>query len=137
MKKLPATKDDAQFYVMDSAVWVEYFRGSKQIHTLVIDSLRTNRIVVPAVCMFEVAFAVERGMGEEAVKIVLATMREQRVDALTADRAIAAARYRQEYRLGMADAMVYASAVALDAILLTLDRDFEGLPNVMYVKLKH
>ncbi len=38
-----------------------------------------------------------------------------------------------EHGLPMADAMVYASAQANRALLVTLDADFKGLPDVEYL----
>ena len=80
------------------------------------------------------ALAIERRIGEDQVKIVIANMREQIIDELTATRALAAAYVRKERKMAMADAIVYATTVAHDATLITHDRDFEGLPNVMYLK---
>lgn len=121
-------------YVMDSSIWVSFFQGSNAIHKLVIKPLREGRIIVPSICLYEVALAIERRIGEDQVKIVIANMREQVIDELTATRALAAAYVRKERKMAMADAIVYATTVAHDATLITHDRDFEGLPNVMYLK---
>lgn len=121
-------------YVMDSSIWVSFFQGSNAIHKLVIKPLREGRIIVPSICLYEVALAIERRIGEDQVKIVIANMREQIIDELTATRALAAAYVRKERKMAMADAIVYATTVAHDATLITHDRDFEGLPNVMYLK---
>ena len=120
--------------VMDSSIWVSFFQGSNAIHKLVIKPLREGRIIVPSICLYEVALAIERRIGEDQVKIVIANMREQVIDELTATRALAAAYVRKERKMAMADAIVYATTVAHDATLITHDRDFEGLPNVMYLK---
>ena len=121
-------------YVMDSMVWVEFFLGDKRIHELVIDRLRKHEIIVPSICAYEVALSVEKRIGEEQVKVVVASMREQRIDELTFERSIAAASYRHERKLAMADAIVYATTMFYDATLITFDRDFEGLPNVHLLK---
>ena len=119
---------------MDSMVWVEFFLGDKRIHELVIDRLRKHEIIVPSICAYEVALSVEKRIGEEQVKVVVASMREQRIDELTFERSIAAASYRHERKLAMADAIVYATTMFYDATLITFDRDFEGLPNVHLLK---
>ncbi len=120
--------------VMDSSIWVEFYLGNTAIRKLVIDQLRKKAVVVPSICIYEVSLAVERRIGEDMVKVAVANMREQVVDNLSASRAVAAAQIRNERKLAMADAIVYASTLAHSATLLTQDRDFEGLPNVRYIK---
>ncbi|MNU08414.1 hypothetical protein D3C72_2544420 [compost metagenome] len=46
--------------------------------------------------------------------------------------AFLAAEIARTHQLAMADAMVYATATANDADLLTCDRHFEHLPRVMF-----
>ncbi|HEV7768946.1 MAG TPA: hypothetical protein VGQ76_28390 [Thermoanaerobaculia bacterium] len=41
-----------------------------------------------------------------------------------------------EHRLAMADALVLATTRQFDAILVISDRDFEGLPGVVYLPKK-
>lgn len=120
--------------VMDSSIWVEFYLGNTAIRKLVIDQLRKKAVIVPSICIYEVSLAVERRIGEDMVKVAVANMREQVVDNLSASRAVAAAQIRNERKLAMADAIVYASTLAHSATLLTQDRDFEGLPNVRYIK---
>lgn len=37
------------------------------------------------------------------------------------------------YKLAMADSIIYATAMRLEATLSTQDKDFEGLPGVHYL----
>ncbi len=120
--------------VMDSSMWVEFYLGNAKVRKLVIDHLRKRAVIVPSICIYEVSLAIERRIGEDLVKVAVANMREQVVDDLSASRAVAAAQIRNERKLAMADAIVYASTLAHGATLLTQDRDFEGLPNVTYLK---
>jgi len=46
--------------------------------------------------------------------------------------ALSAADLSTQYKLAMADAVVYASALAAGGQLLTSDAHFAGLPNVGY-----
>jgi len=121
-------------YVMDTSVWVDFYLGNKQVHDLVIERLRNREIIVPSVCAYEVALAIDRRISEEHIKVVVANMREQHIDELTFDRAVAASNYRHEKKLAMADAIVFATAQFYNATLITFDRDFEGLPNVHLLK---
>lgn len=120
--------------VLDSSVWVEFYLGNARIRDLVIEPLRRHEIIVPTVCIYEVSLAVERRIGEDMVRVVVANMLGQVVDPLSAERAVAAAQIRNDRKLAMADAMVYASTLGNNAVLFTQDRDFDGLPNVRYLK---
>jgi predicted nucleic acid-binding protein len=51
---------------------------------------------------------------------------------LTAELAILSARVGIEHRLPLADSIVYATALAHDAVVWTMDKDFEGLDGVRY-----
>jgi predicted nucleic acid-binding protein len=53
------------------------------------------------------------------------------LDALTG---LKADELHREYKLVMADAIVYASALLSSANLLTCDARLEGLPNVHWIK---
>lgn len=55
-----------------------------------------------------------------------------RIEDLTAEMAIMAARVGLEHRLPLADSIVYATALAYEAVLWTMDGDFEGLEGVRY-----
>jgi predicted nucleic acid-binding protein len=47
--------------------------------------------------------------------------------------ALEAATLAVQHRLSTADAIIYATALVYQADLLTCDRQFQGLPRVVYV----
>jgi predicted nucleic acid-binding protein len=47
--------------------------------------------------------------------------------------ALMAAEIRRRHKLGTADAVIYATALASDATLVTLDNDFRNLPQCVVV----
>ena len=53
---------------------------------------------------------------------------------LTQDLALHAADISLEKKLPLADAIIYANALMNKAELVTSDSDFEGLPQVVYIK---
>jgi predicted nucleic acid-binding protein len=55
------------------------------------------------------------------------------VVALETAAALGAAKLAVQHRLSTADAIIYATALAYGADLLTCDKHFEGLPGVIYV----
>ena len=52
---------------------------------------------------------------------------------LTSTIALTAADLGLEHGLAMADAVVYATGLLNEAPVVTSDRDFEGLPGVVYI----
>ncbi|MDZ4744944.1 MAG: type II toxin-antitoxin system VapC family toxin [bacterium] len=119
--------------VLDTGVWLEYFRDAPSVVSVVQPAIEAGAIVVPSICIYEVALAVGKTNGSDDVLAAAAVMRSHTVDDLHAERAIQAAELRKQYRLPMADSIVYATTLAHSATLFTQDSDFEGLPNVHFL----
>jgi len=92
-----------------------------------------RRLVVPTVCLYEVYRRMRPQRGEPAALEVVAAMMEGRIVDLDADTALMAARAGLEFRLPLADSVIYAIARAHDATVWTRDADFEGLEGVRYL----
>lgn len=122
--------------ILDTAVWLEYFRDTPSVVSVVQPAIQSNTIVVPSICIYEVALAVGRTSGADDVLAAVAIMRSHTVDDLTPERAVQAAELRRQHRLPTADSIVYATALAHQATLYTQDTDFEGLPNVHFVNTR-
>lgn len=45
-----------------------------------------------------------------------------------------AAKVEVKYKIPLADSIIYATGLTHDAIIWSQDADFEGLPNVKYIK---
>lgn len=73
------------------------------------------------------------GAGEDKADSVIAFTETCVVADLDTATALSAAELSVRYKLATADAIVYATALAHDADLLTCDRHFENLPNVRFV----
>lgn len=119
--------------VLDTAIWLEYFRDTPSVVSVVQPAIEAGVIVVPTVCIYEVALAVGRTGGADDVLAAAAIMRSHTVDDFGADRAMQAAELRRQHRLPLADSIVYATSLAYNATLYTQDTDFEGLPNVHFL----
>ena len=72
------------------------------------------------------------GSREEKADEVIAYTQKCRVVPLDTTIALLAADLHREHKLATADAIVYATARHQGADLLTCDRHFEGLPNVVF-----
>ncbi len=60
-------------------------------------------------------------------------MKQGKVIQLTEEIALHAARFSIEYKLPMADSMIYATSRYIDAVLWTQDSHFENLARVNYI----
>ena len=66
------------------------------------------------------------------VKTNVALMQQGRVLDVDATLSLIAAKASIDHRLPLADSLVYATALRVDAVVWTQDEDFDGLPGVQY-----
>ncbi|ALI54036.1 hypothetical protein IMCC12053_86 [Celeribacter marinus] len=72
-------------------------------------------------------------MGEDKADQAIAFTQVCQVVPLDTEIALAAAEACRIHRLATADAVIFATAQAHGAELLTCDAHFEGLPSVLYI----
>jgi predicted nucleic acid-binding protein len=117
----------------DSSVWITIFTNGPRAHTLAKRILNADRVIVPTVILYEVSRVMSRLGSEETVSQALLEMQTRELVDLDAQLALEAADLGIGHRLAMADAIIYATARAHDATLITSDQHFEGLPGVEYL----
>lgn len=61
-------------------------------------------------------------------------MQQAKVIDITPPISIKAAKFSHEFKLPMADSLIYATARMYDAIVWTQDADFKNLEGVKYIK---
>ncbi len=115
--------------VVDSSIWVEFFSDGPLAETC-FKKIKNGEVYVPAIVIYEVYRKfVEKGFTELAMQIV-AYLAKSKVIEIDQAVALAAADISIEHKLPMADSLVYACAQLNGQVLLTLDHDFLGLPQV-------
>lgn len=119
--------------VVDSSAWIEYLTGSALGVALAGELPDRDQWVVPTVIQLELAKWLARAIGDDKTDLVIAFTATCVVVDLDTRIALAAAELCAQYKLAMADAVVYATARAQGADLLTCDRHFEGLPGVRFI----
>lgn len=120
--------------VVDSSAWLSYLAGetgSSHFNAAIED---TENLVVPAICILEVFKVVARQRGDGDALQVAALMQEAKVVDLDADLALMAAQAGIDYKLPLADSIVYATALLVDGVVWTQDNDFEDLPEVKFFR---
>ena len=117
---------------VDSSGWIEYLQDTPRAD-LFADAIEDrNALLVPTIALFEVHKVLSRRLPYELVERCLNVMRLGRVLDFTGARAIAASQIAARHQLAMADAAMYAMALAHQATLWTQDADYQGLAGVQY-----
>ena len=93
-----------------------------------------DKWLVPTIVQLELAKWLTRELDEDRADQVIAFSLMCRIAPLDTGIALAAAELGTRHRLATADAIIYATAQAYDAELLTCDAHFEGLEGVTYLK---
>lgn len=119
--------------LVDSSGWIEFFSGGANAGRYGSYLEELSEVITPAVVLYEVYKIVKRERTEEEALLAAAQIQKTRIVPLSESLALAAADVSLEYRLAMADAIVYATAQAENAELVTSDKDLRGLPGVTYV----
>ena len=119
--------------VVDSCGWLEAIKGAELAASYAPALADAAQVLVPTVCLLEVARVMRRERGEEAAAECLVLMSQGTVLPLDATVAAAAA-FGAEHGLPLADSVVYASARLHGAEVWTHDAHFRGLPGVRFVE---
>ena len=118
--------------LIDTSCWIEWLIGSSLGARLGVRFPPADQIIMPTIVQLELAKWLEREQGEDAANRMIAFTTTCVVVPLTTDLALAAAAVHKAHRLATADAIIYATAHAHKAELLTCDAHFVGLSGVIY-----
>lgn len=119
--------------LVDTSAWIEWLRDSPTGEAIRALLPSRDAWLVPTMVQLELVKWLSREVGEEPADQVIALTRKCRVVDLDTRLAITAADVSARHKLATADAVVYATAVAHDADVLTCDSHFEGLPKVIFI----
>lgn len=118
--------------VVDSSGWIEFFVDGPSAKWFAQAIHDASELIVPSITVFEVYRYVLRQRGRQDALQAAATMRQGRVVDLDEGLAIEAAELGASLKLPMADSVIYATTLAVEAELWTQDADFEGLESVKF-----
>lgn len=119
--------------VIDTSAWIEWVIDSSISRTIAEHLPELPLRLVPTIVQLELAKALTRERGETTAHEVIAFTQLCTVVQLNTNIAVAAAEACRDHGLATADAIIFATAQAHDAELLTCDSDFSDLPGVIYV----
>ncbi|MGA3399801.1 MAG: type II toxin-antitoxin system VapC family toxin [Acetobacteraceae bacterium] len=120
--------------VVDTSAWIEFLTGSALGASLATELPDRGQWLVPTMVQLELAKWLTREVGEDKADRVIAFTETCVVADLDTATALSAAELCARYKLATADAIVYATALAHEADLLTCDQHFENLPGVRFIQ---
>ncbi len=119
--------------VVDTSAWIEALLGSPAGAKVRAELPDLDQWLAPTIVLFELAKWLTREIGEDAAETVEAYADHCVIADLDTGIALSAADLSGRHRLAAADAIVYATAKAHGADVLTCDRHFEDLPGVHFI----
>ncbi len=118
--------------VVDSCGWLEHITAGPAADEYE-PYLESPDLIVPTVVLHEVYKVLRRDSGEEVALQAVARLKAAILIPLDDRLALEAADLSLRHRLPLADAVVYATAQAYGALLVTGDAHFRDVPGVQYV----
>ncbi|HEY4265428.1 MAG TPA: type II toxin-antitoxin system VapC family toxin [Micropepsaceae bacterium] len=119
--------------LIDTSAWIEWLIGSSTGRRVAAKIPDRAEWLVPTMVQLELAKWLTRETGEDKADEVIAFTQTCVVADLTTNIALSAAELCRQHKLATADAIIYATALAHDAELISCDKHFVKLPNVSYI----
>jgi len=120
--------------VVDTSVWIEWLTGGTLGRSLAKELPQRAECIVPTIVQLELSKWLMREAGEDQLDEVIAYTQKCIVVPLDTRIALLATELHRQHKLATADAIVYATAHALGAELLTCAAHFAKLPAVLYFR---
>ena len=119
--------------LVDTSGWIEYYFDSPNAKHFAGVIEDTDNLIISVVNQYEVFKKILLVADEERALRAVAQMKQGRVIPLSEDIALSAAELSIRHKLPMADSMIYATGLSMEAVIWTQDADFMDLPGVKYI----
>jgi len=120
--------------LVDTSAWIEWLTASATADRVAEHLPEQGDWLVPTMVQLELAKWLTREIGEDKADQVIAFTQVCNVIDLDTEIALAAADACRDHGLATADATIFATARSKGAALLTCDRHFAGLPDVIFAE---
>lgn len=118
--------------LIDSSAWLAYFAGESQAKHFLELFNDPEALVVPTITLYEVFKVVLREASENEALQAIAAMKKGKVVDFTQSLALSASKLSLKHKLPMADSIILATAKLYNAVVWTLDSDFQNIDGVKY-----
>jgi len=122
--------------VVDSSGWLSYFAGDDNAAAFSRPIEDLHKLIVPTITITEVFKCILHQRGEDIALECIAHMEQGKIVPLDSTLAINSAHYGVEYKLPLADSIIFATARTFNALIWAQDADFESLEGVKYFPRK-
>ncbi len=122
--------------IVDSSAWLEYFANTKNAKNFVKVIEESESLLVPSIILYEVFKKVLSEKDEDMALRIIAHMKQGKIIDLDLEIALWAAKLAKEYKLPMADSIIFATAKKHHATIWTQDSDFKNLTGVRFFSKK-
>lgn len=119
-------------YLVDTCGWIEWLTNGKLVKIFEKYLENTSELIVPSIIQYELYKWICRERDEQTALNIISVTEQSKVIAIDSHLALTAADIAQQYKLAMADALIYACASINNVELVTCDSHFEKLPNVQF-----
>jgi predicted nucleic acid-binding protein len=116
--------------LVDSSGWLEYIAGDEKADAFGAVLQSEAQVLVPTIVLYEVLKVLLLKAARPDADAFLSEALRRKVVDLSDTIALSAASLSIDYKLPMADAIIYATARIHQAQLVTSDAHFTGLPGV-------
>ncbi len=116
--------------------WIQNEKGAQLVENLLLEARRTGtKLLVHEINLAEVYYLTIRRAGEERARTIAAQLLDLplQVVATTTDILWQAARLKAHYPLSLADAFAAATALELDARVVTGDPEFKAIASLVEI----
>lgn len=120
--------------VIDSVGWIEFFSGGLRADRYEDYLEDLSAILTPSIILYEVYKKIKRDRSEGDALMAAAQIGKTQVVPLDEALCVSAADISLEFALPLADSIVYATALANGATVVTSDDHFKGLPEVEFIE---
>lgn len=119
--------------LIDTCAWIEYLQGSKK--GIIIDEYLKGEeeILISTINLTEIYNYFLRTKPKKVNAIMEFIFEKSFPISVDTEIALQAGKHKTEKKMGIADAIVMATAEKENAKILTGDNDFKGLPNVIFL----
>ncbi|XHH08075.1 MAG: type II toxin-antitoxin system VapC family toxin [Candidatus Bathyarchaeia archaeon] len=121
--------------LIDSYGWLEYFFDGplSEKYAKAVEQANETDYVTPTIVVYEVYKRVRGIQGEKSALEAYAQIARTKIVELTAQTALEAAEISLSKNLGMADALILATARAFNAEILTSDKHLKDFEETRFI----
>ncbi len=120
--------------LVDSSGWLEYFADGKNADFFSGAIEDTDNLIISTINLYEIFKKILQQRDENSAFQAIALMQQAKVVDVDSSISLLAAKQSIDFKLPMADSLIFATANAYNATLWTQDSDFKDISGIKYIK---